>query len=176
MEKKSRKGMEFGGWLLFFFIVFILGALGSLIGAGSQLVMPVIYESMVGSISENVGAPMMPFPALGLRIVAALLSLVIFVFELLAIIAIGGKKMIGKNYAIISVWIGVVYTIYYTIMSALTLPKMTEYLNSVATTQVSNIGFTIAGWVFGIVFGLAWAIVVTLYFVRSERVKKTLVR
>jgi hypothetical protein len=171
-EKKNLKGLN--GWLLFFFIVFILFAASHLYS-----LFEIIFAPQVIKFVEN----MMPFgaelPQMGLfaQIISAILMLATLVAYVFAIIGIGQEKAWAKKASMTAVWAGVVYSIVAQILMLSILPEFETYFNSFSP-QMPDFFYAMfyASMVINILLALAWAVIVTLYFIKSVRVKHTLVK
>lgn len=177
MAAKKIESEKIGGWLLFFFIIFILAVAGAFYSAIAQLLGPVFFSLIYGQFS---GMPTPPFAPLVLRIIAALLFLIEGVFLLLAVIAIAKKQKKAKSLSITGTWMCFASTVYMIILGIILLPQTIAYsqelyADSIASVLVGKAWFFVTS-TFSFIFSLAWAIVVMLYFKKSVRVKKTLVK
>jgi len=169
---ENKKLESVGGWLLFFLIIFILGALGNLSSSVQYLTPPKaaeIYASQM-NISNLIQ------PALYLKIIQMGISLISAALLAITSVFIFTKKKNSIKLAIISAWCGVIasiinWTILYTAIPPFSVLEDSQKLfvglyKSSLSMQLALI----------LIFGIAWAIIVTLYFIKSIRVKNTLVR
>ena len=160
MAKKNMKGI--GGWLLFFLVVFFLSASRAFL---NMLKVP-LYNFFVTYFGLD-----MPGIARAYQIVLIVTSCILFFGYLMSAIAILKKMKVGKSGAIATTWAGFGFAIILGIMSFFNLNTATVVYAE--TVRIATIFFWLeTGFIW--LFHLAWAILVTVYFTKSERVKNTL--
>lgn len=161
---KDKDFTKISGWLLFFTIIFGISTAKYLLSAVYMAAYPVFIDNLN-----------LPIPQLNptVMIYSAIVSIILFIIYLITFISLLGKKAIAKKLAITSVWLGFVSSI---ISLSLGFAYIEQTLNSANLAQSIELTKTIfiAQAIFSLLIGLAWAIVLTIYFVKSERVKKTL--
>jgi hypothetical protein len=174
METNQEKELQgINGWLLFFVIIFALAALKAIFGVFNSL----IFSSFEAVFGEAI-------PKSGLNYLTATLSGIVFLLYLITMIGILVWKKYAKNLAVITVWFSFATSLVASIVSYFTFPaymtKITQLTNMTASDSNAmasiakiNVYFSIIGT---IVFGIGFALAVTLYFTKSRRVKNTLIK
>ena len=169
-----KKAEPLGGWLLFFFIIFILGAAFALMGIFQTILYPFLADNFFGSIYGKETMPMLSTSWIVIQVLLLSALLVLYIF---IIVGIGKKKAWAKKLAIWTAWTAFVIVIVQQIMGYFAIPKTLEFYSNIGLEAMQQVAYQM--YFFSLIFtpilSLAWAIIVTLYFVRSERVKKTLV-
>jgi hypothetical protein len=174
METNQEKKLQgINGWLLFFVIVFALAALKAIFA---------IFNSLLKSSFEAVFVQAMP--KTGLNYLNASLSGVVFLLYLVTIMGILFWKKYSKNLAIITVWFSFAAALVSRITSLFTLPNYMAKVGQSINMTASNSDFLASmtkiniyfSTVFTIVFGIGFALAVTLYFTKSRRVENTLIK
>lgn len=161
---ENKKPEKIAGWLLFFTIIFGVSTAKYLMSAVYMAVYPVFINNLD-----------LPIPQLNptVMIYSAIVSVILFIIYLITFINLLGKKALAKKLAITSVWLGFVSSI---VSLSLSFAYLDQTLNSANLAQ--NLDVTKAVFIvqaaFSLLLGLAWAILVTIYFIKSKRVKNTL--
>lgn len=162
---KENRNMPLGGWLMFFFVIFIIGMASAFIGLIQVLFGPLILNLLSSVLGD--------LPRLGIlsMLVLSLTHLITGIFYLFAIIFIAKKRRTGKSFAILATWIGLVSAVIQYIISYLYIPTL---VSSLKNAGQFNSSVYLTEIIIYSILGLVWAIIVTAYFLSSRRVKKTL--
>jgi len=173
-SREKIKGIK--GWLLFFVIIFIL----TLVVIAFQILQISIftaYTDLVGSSVTQLNILIVPQPPLFLKIIHLFFLGILFILLLLTIIEIFRKKELGKKLVLASVWFGFLTAIYEKIIYFSLIPAYQEFMKSLYGAGVSSEFIKISIQIHlavSLISSLVWAFIVSLYFLRSKRVKNTL--
>jgi len=176
-KERQQKLQGIGGWLLFFLIIFIVAVIGAPIQILRILLAP-SYINFMNTITSSIDLSTIPQPSFLLKIIHTTFLTIAFIFLLLAIIAIFKKKSKSKKLAIISTWILFVASLIENLITLKLLPSTQKFYDSlgagISLEYLRSASYILI--VLSLLSGIAWAIIVTLYFIKSKRVKNTLIK
>ena len=176
-EEARQKLQGIGGWLLFFLIIFIIARVAAPIQILRILLAP-SYINFMNTLIPSIDLSTISQPGFLLKIIHTTFLTIAFVFLLLAIIAIFKKKSKSKKLAIISTWVLFATSLIEKLITFKLIPSVEKFYDSLGA-GISLQSFRYVSYtqiILSLILSIAWAIIVTLYFIKSKRVKNTLVK
>ncbi len=161
-EQKS----EIGGWLLVYLILMLISVIYSLISIISSII---LMNSNILSIFGS---------SLVINAGTIIFDSIVFLLNVGIILMIFSKKTTGPKWIITLVWAGFVIGLIK--LGAFVIPATVKSLSSPASSaglsSSALLWTAIVSSLFGLIFGIALNVIITLYFKKSQRVKNTFVK
>ncbi len=154
-EKKNLKGIE--GWLLFYLIVLIIGVINNIIG--------LFVVNRLSSLGGDASVILPQTAGLAcLEISGILLGIGIIIFII-------SQHKDAPKWIIGFVWGGFALSLIETLFVIIPFQKASASTIGAASSSIASIGaYT------GLFFGVVVDVIITLYFIKSKRVKNTFVK
>lgn len=176
--KKEESLQGIGGWLIVVLIIFIFSAISKFFDIVGFILRPLIIKSLgnlplFGEVIEKIELSM------SVQIITVILSAASLVLLIFTIHSLIKKKEKAKKLSIITLWVLFAISLFGSIVSIILIPSTIEALKEIGVYTGDVLEQTILSSyiskIAGIVFNLAWTIIWTLYFIKSKRVRNTLI-
>lgn len=186
MEKeKNKKMISIEGWLLFILIIFIIKAILNSIGLIASFTLKPFALNLLEEIGKSnpiyqqIIQQTYSLNNIYIALISTGLTAILTIFLWLTIYKIIKRKEKAKRIAIIALWIGFMNQLFEKIIQIIYMPSTINIINNlkIYSNEVLQITkmYSYTKIIFAIIISLTWAIIWTLYFLKSKRVKNTLI-